>query len=65
MSVLWGNRKKRDFDKEVSQVKQLMHEVRRGNQKSSARLQYLVENDWRYKAAFEDLMRTEFKIDNA
>jgi hypothetical protein len=65
MSVLWGNRKRRDFKKEVSQLKQLMHEVSRGNEKSSARLQYLVENDWRYKAAFEDLMRTEFKTDKA
>ena len=65
MSVLWGNRKKRDFDEELSQIKQLMHEVRRGNQKSAARLQYLVENDWRYKAAFEDLMRAEFKTDKA
>jgi len=65
MSVMFGSKKKRDYKKEKLQVKQLMDEVRRGNKQSSAKLQQLMENDWRYKAAFEDLMQTEFKIDKA
>jgi hypothetical protein len=57
MSVILGNKKKRNFSAERLQIKQLMREAEKGNQSSVEKLKHLIENDFRYKDAFTELMR--------